>query len=255
MSLRNFVGRVVRPKIHSRFGELLSIEIGDDDLADEFDGSTADDAKQGLSGLSLVIEYQNSKGEVSQRVVTCRNLQLRASKQYIQAFCHHRNGLRTFRLDRIAEIFDPITGESLSPVQTFFAQFSPDRVTKSGLSWNLSVSRRADLLGMLNALVFLARCDREFHPFETQSLEQAVTKFWLEFDLTAECEIDDIIAYAERLAPDGETFWIAMHRFREEPILGRVFRRAAHHLIAADGVVRPEESYWSIEIDDFLAGG
>jgi hypothetical protein len=45
-----------------------------------------------------------------------------------------------------------------------------------------------------------------------------------------------------------------MHRFREETILANVFRLNAHRLIQADGVVRPEESYWIVEIDDFLNG-
>lgn len=251
MSLRDLLSQAVRPKLHERFGNLLEAEIDQDDEEHlEADSSRGDGA---LNGLSLIIEYKDSKGAVTQRVITCKQLQVRASRDYVSAFCHHRHGIRSFRVDRIIEIFDPLTGESLSPVQAFFAQFSPDKVTRSGLSWNLPVSKRSDLIALLNTLVFLARCDKDFHPAEKQSIEEAVTRFWLRFEIAADCDLDDITSYARRLAPDGEEFWIGMHRMREEPILGGVFRQAARLLIEADGIIRPEEAYWAVEIDAFLS--
>ena len=253
MSLREFLSKAVKPKLHPKFDDLLDREI--EDVAEDGEWADATEVYQpeSLSGLNLIIEYQDSKGKQTQRAITCRQLQMRADKSYVQAYCHHRGSPRCFRIDRIAEIYDPITGECLSPVQAFFAQFSPDKVTKSGLSWNLSISKRADLIALLDALVFLARCDREFHPEERDSLEQAIVSFWLEYEIVADCQADEILSYADRLAPDGETFWVAMHRFKEETSLAKVFRKSAKGLIDADGVVRSEEAYWAVEIDDFFS--
>jgi len=253
MRLATLISRAVKPRLNPRFGDLLTKEV---DAAGDFsEASHADEVEDlTLSGISLVLEYEDSRGQRTQRVVTCKQYEIRAGKEYVRAFCHHRGAVRSFRLDRIADIFDPETGESLSPVQEFFARFSPDKITNSGLSWNLSVGRRADLVALLNALVFLARCDRDFHPAERTCLEGALTSFWMRFELPDEPDFEDILKYCDRLSPDGETFWIAMHRFREEARLSAIFRRQARLLIEADGIVKQEEAYWSVEIDDFLSG-
>ncbi|WP_156521719.1 WYL domain-containing protein [Croceicoccus pelagius] len=240
------------PRLHARFANLLKIGVDqideDDHEADAGDESLSSD----ISGLSLIIEYEDAAGKTSQRVITCRQLQVRADKSYVQAYCHHRRAHRSFRLDRVIEIFDPRTGETLSPVDAFFAQFDPNKVTKSGLSWGLSVRQRADLVSLLNALVFLARCDRDFHPAEVESIEATVVKFWLEREIAEDCEIEDILDYAERLAPSGEIFWAALHKFKTDESLKRIFKTAAMQLIAADDVIQKEETYWAIEIEDFL---
>lgn len=253
MGLRELISAAVKPKLNQCFSTLLDTHLGDeDDLIDDsgFLGSISD--IQAISGRCLIIEYVNLKNERTQRVITCRQYAVRGDKTYVQAFCHHRKTLRSFRIDRIIDVFDPVTGESLSPVQAFFAQFSPDRIAKSGLTWGLSVGRYADLIALINGLIFIARCDREYHPSEMVSLEQAITGFWIRMEIQGDADFYDILRYSEKLAPDGETFWLAMARFREEPALASIFRRYAHLLIQADGFVRPEEAYWAIEIDDFL---
>ncbi|MEQ1496206.1 MAG: WYL domain-containing protein [Novosphingobium sp.] len=253
MKLRESMLLAVRPKIHERFGEVLC-EIPD--LEDETDFVEPDEVGgiiESLSGLALLLEYENSKGVRTQRVVTCKQFSVQAEKSYLKAYCHHRRAVRSFRLDRILDIFDPSTGESLSPVQAFFSQYSPDKITQSGLTWGLSVKKRADLIALLNALVFIARCDREFHPAEIASLESALTSFWLRMEVLGNPDFDDILEYANRLSPDGETFWIAMGRFREEKALASIFKQQVSKLIEADGVVRDVEAFWALEIDEFLS--
>lgn len=253
MKLADLLTRAVKPRLHERFGEIYLV-------SDEFDEDEANneaveiaDAGKSLSGLALVLEYRDSRGRTSQRIVTCKQFAVQAGTEFLKAYCHQRGGPRSFRIDRIVDIFDPQTGESLSPVQAFFAQFSPDKVTRSGLTWGLSVSKRADLIALLNALIFIARCDREFHPTERSSLEHALTSFWLRLELPGDPDFEDILNYSDRLSPDGETFWLAMRRFKEEPELARIFKRQSMLLIEADGVVRQEEAYWAVEIDDFLS--
>lgn len=250
MKLRDMLLSVVKPRLHNRFSN-LGLDIPEFD--DEDQEAEPLESIESVGGFSVVIEYTDTKGNASQRLITCRNLTVRAGKEYINAFCHHRQSPRSFRIDRITDIFDTNTGESLSPAQAFFSTFEPDESSKSGLTWGLSVGRRADLIALLNALIFIARCDTEFHPSERESLEKALTSFWLRLEVLGDPDFDDILRYADRLAPDGETFWVAMHRFKEDRELADIFVRHANLLIQADGIIDEAETYWSIEIDDFFS--
>ncbi|HEX4846592.1 MAG TPA: WYL domain-containing protein [Novosphingobium sp.] len=253
MKLKDLLLRAVKPSIHSKFDQAI-LQIPEFDDESEQPEALLDHAElETLSGLALIIEYENSKKEKTQRIVTCKQLAVQGEAEYLKAYCHHRKAVRTFRVDRIVDVFDPKSGESLSPVQAFFAQFSPDKVTRSGLSWGLSVRKRADLIAMLNALVFIARCDRDFHPTERLVLETALSSFWLRMEVAGDPDFDDILGYATRLSPDGETFWLAMQRFSEDQTLSGIFRQQVRELIEADGVIREEEAYWALEIDEFLS--
>ena len=255
MRLSEILGRVVKPKLSDKFGEIY-LRVPEFDDSEEVDNvDIALDKKLPeltIDGLALVLEYEDSAGKASTRLVTCKQLSVEADKHYIRVYCHHRAAIRTFRLDRIKEIFDPQTGECLSPVQAFFAQFAPDKISQSQPGWGLSASRRSDLIALLNALVFLARCDREFHPAERQCLENALTTFWLRMEVAGNPDFDDILNYADKLAPDGEIFWVAMHRMRESSHLAGIFRRQAAIMAEADGVVKDVEAFWLLEIDEFF---
>jgi hypothetical protein len=250
MKLREMILRAVTPRIHNRFSE-IQLEVS------EFDDTEADNEPlksiENIGGLSVVIDYSDAKGAVSRRLITCRSLSVRAEKEYIHAYCHHRKSPRAFRIDRIADVFDAHTGECLSPAQALFANFEPTETSRSGLSWGLSVGRRADLIALLNALIFIARCDKDFHPAERECLEKALTSFWLRLEILGDPDFDDLLRYADKLAPDGETFWVAMHRFKEDPVLADIFARHANLLIQADGVIHQSEAYWSVEIADFFS--
>lgn len=252
MELSDIAKLVVRPKLHDRFRNLGKIDPFDDAGSEIAEDAEAEDEHHSVSGLSLVIEYENAKGNQSQRLISCKKLTLRANKHYLQAFCHQCDNHRTFRLDRIVGVFDSETGESLNPVQAFFDQFTPDEISKSGLSWGLSVGLRADLIAFLNALIFVARCDEEYHPLERRILESAIVGFWLRCEAQGDPDLDAIIKFTDRLAPDGETFWIAMHRIREIESLVTHFKRCAGDIIRADGLILKQEKYWAIEIEQFF---
>ena len=248
MKLREMLSKAVRPRLHNTFAGLeLSMPDDEEELPPE------EQKLDKISGICVIITYEDSKGNSSQRLVTCKQLSVRGGKYYITAFCHHRQAPRSFLIDRIVDVFDANTGECLSPAQAFFAEFEPDQFARSGFSWGLSVGRRADLIALLNALVFLARCDAEFHPAERDSLEHALTSFWLRLEILGNPDFDDILAYADKLAPDGETFWIALHRFREDEALRDIFVANSNRLIQADGDIHERESFWSFEIADFFS--
>lgn len=252
MKLGDIAKSVVRPKLHKSFEDIKKINPFDDSDREITDYEEVENEQHSVSGLALVIEYENAKGEQSQRLISCKKLSLRANKHYLQAYCHQCESHRTFRLDRIVGVFDSATGECLNPVQAFFDQFALDEMAKSGLSWGLPVAVRADLIAFLNALIFVARCDQEYHPLEREALETAIIGFWLRREISGDPDIEAIIKFADKLAPDGETFWIALHRIREIQPLVTHFKRCAGDIIHADGIVHKLEGYWAVEIEQFF---
>jgi hypothetical protein len=242
--------KFVRAEVHSSRSINLSSSIADED--DEIVSDLQQSDLQSISGLAILVEYKNAKGEISDRVITCKRLDDHAGIKYVYAFCHSRKAARQFRIDRIVEVFDHRTGESLNPVEDFFSSFTPDNVQKSPVGFGLSVRKRADFLALLNALVFIARCDQEYHPLERSALEGLISRFWLRLEIPSAPDEDAILKLADRLAPDAETFWVALHRIVQDPKLARILQETAREIIEADGIVAREEFYWGSNLDQFF---
>lgn len=229
-------------------------------LEDEDESDTIDDGDQpswqdeiiSISGLPILIAYKDSKGNQSQRLVTCQRLDRAADTLYLWGFCHHRLAVRQFRVDRIVEVADAETGEVSDAPPIFFAQFQVDRSQRSKPGWGLNVRQRADFVALLNSLVFMARCDREYHPLEREALEAVVERYWLRFDAPGEPDIPAILTHADRLAPDAETFFVSLNRCRADSRLVRLLKESAAQIIDADGVHAPHELYWGGKIDEFF---
>lgn len=228
------------------------------DDADETDWNDLDEAPPIpeelplIAGTSCIIEYRKADGEESQRVVTCQRLDQHGDVLYLYAYCQTRKQVRQFRVDRVLSVCDVETGEQYASALAFFANYQTDSQHASQLGWGLSVRRKSDFLSFLNALVFLARCDREFHPLERQTLEQIVATCWIRMEYPGDPDVHSILAHVDRLAPDPETFWVAMHRCANTPTLLGQLKRGAREVVEADGWIADEEFYWGSRIDDFV---
>src|SRR6185503_13967184 len=154
-----------------------------------------------ISGFLCVIAYRDAKGQQSVRRITCQQIISAGGHAYLNAFCHERRARRQFRVDRIAQLIDIHTGEVTDDPGRFLASFAIDRKTASGLSWGLSVRQKADLVAGLNAMVFMGRCDKEWHPLERSALERFVASFWIQSELRGDAPLGDILDHAERLTP------------------------------------------------------
>jgi len=55
-----------------------------------------------LEPFFSMIEYTDSNGVTTRRRVTMRNIIDRGDHRYLQAYCHERNNMRSFRLDRVS---------------------------------------------------------------------------------------------------------------------------------------------------------
>ncbi len=73
------------------------------------------------SGASNVnIDYQDAKGNVTNRDIVIRYLYDDSGKTYIRAFCLLRKEMRTFRIDNIRKMF--IDGAEISEPENYFAE-------------------------------------------------------------------------------------------------------------------------------------
>jgi hypothetical protein len=61
--------------------------------------------------VAVDIDYRDAKGERSQRYVEAYTLIEKGKLLYLQGFCHLKQSMRTFRVDRIRELIDAETGE------------------------------------------------------------------------------------------------------------------------------------------------
>jgi hypothetical protein len=242
--------KFVKPDVHETHQAAVAKFFVDDteDLAEDIELNELET----ISGLAVLIDYQNAKGESGTRLITCRRLDEHGNSKYIYAFCHAREQVRQFRIDRIKEIFDHRTGESLNPVDSFFAKYSPNSVQQSSVGFGLSVKMRADLIALLNALVFVARCDTVYHPLERSVLENLISRFWLRFELSGDPDEEAILKLSDRLAPDAETFWVSLHRIAANPVMTKIMQQTAREVIEADGVMAEQEFYWGTQLDNFF---
>ena len=206
-----------------------------------------------ISGLPLIITYLDGKGQQSTRLITCQRLDEAANIFYLWAYCHNREKVRQFRIDRISELADGATGELLNGPADYFRQFQIDRSQRSKPGWGLSVRQRADFTAVLNTLVFMARCDKHFHPLERTSLEACVTRYWLRFECRGDPDTDAILRHADHLAPDAETFFVSLMRCAGERRLAQLVKQCSAEIIDADGVHAEHEIYWGRKIDEFFA--
>src|SRR3546814_1085914 len=106
---------------------------------------------------------------------------------------------RQFKVSRILDVFDAETGEAYASPSSFFEHFAVDQVHRSRPGWGLGVQHKADFTALLNSVVFIARCDDEYHPLERSTLEDLVMKFWLRFEIFHEPDCEAILSHADRL--------------------------------------------------------
>lgn len=217
------------------------------DLIDtQVPGSAIDAEPQPISAFVCIIDYDGES-----RLITCRRYDTIGDMGYVGAICHAAGGYRQFRCDRIEAVFDATTGEAIGD-GTLFSKFAVDSHRDRAPSWGLTSSRRATLVAGLNVLAFMARCDGRWHPLEADIVEGFVCTMWLRKEWEGEPPLAEIVAHAQRLAPDAETFFLALRHYAHSETSTRILRRAIGDLIAADGRICSAETQWAAEADAFF---
>lgn len=206
----------------------------------------SDRAPHSISGLVCIIEYS---GET--RLITGRRYDLIGTHAYVGAICHTAGGYRQFRCDRISAVIDAYSGEILGN-GNYFDRFDIDARREQAPSWGLTQGRKRLLVSGLNVLAFMARCDGRWHPLEMEPIERFVCSLWLRKEWPGEPPITEILAHAQRLAPDSDVFIRSLTPFASSRSSMAIVRRAVAELIEADGVVCSSEFDWARELDEAL---
>ena len=224
-----------------------------DEDEEEFDELSLD--LDGVAGVGCIITYADSKGSVSLRRVTCRKLSHRAAVLYLQGYCHERQALRTFRVDRMREVACGATGEVFVPGEQFFLRFAVTNDGGSAVGFGLNPQLAADLRAGLNVLAFLAKVDGKVVPEEREVLSRYCQSFGLRYaDAAFDC--DGVCGYAAMLAPDAETFYVSLERLTRSgaPVgLTALTRQTAGQMIDADGLQHEKEFYYGVRLQEALA--
>lgn len=141
-----------------------------------------------LEPYFLMIEYRDARGQVTQRRITTRTVVEQDGVRYLQAECHERHALRSFRLDRIV-CFISQDGE-VEDAQAWFAEIlpisevvldakrlvmfsgdgpnAPPRQAKPTISTYTTLRR--ELAAPLTLLIASARSDEFLHPQEVRRI-------------------------------------------------------------------------------------
>ncbi|MBI1243785.1 MAG: hypothetical protein GC202_02175 [Alphaproteobacteria bacterium] len=209
--------------------------------ADEIDELTA------LTGLRVGLVYVDARGQESEREVTVHAVQRRAGGDSLYCFCHAREAVRRFRIDRIRSIYDVDTGEAFAAVSAFLAQVDAQSAPRDGLA--PAMLHVADAIQLsspgVHALVFLARCDG-WHDSEVS----VVCNFILDHPAgRTDIDIGELERQVRRLDPDERTFLSAIRRLTAADGDSRKrLVRAIRRLVDADGVISAAEGRFVDEL-------
>lgn len=242
--------RTTPARLASLFSPAFSDDEGDDENDDALHADGLPDWQpDGVSGQNVVLIYVDSRGSRSERHVRCRKLAQSAEAMHLSAWCELRQQLRSFRVDRIVEVFDAVSGESLGDGTHWARGFVADSGNTSGYRFGLTPRDFADLNAALNVLAFVSRCDHEQHPAEMEAAMGFVCAWWLRRDFRHDLDETALWNWVTSLAPDAETFFTSLRRSIQNPLIAPLLRRWLAQVIVADDVIHERETFWGGKID------
>lgn len=209
-----------------------------------FDADPVKAPRDEASAWTAFLSYVDANGDASQRRFTCQAIVGFEGATHVTGFCHERGALRTFRVDRIKELACAESGECFDPATHF-----DDLRMMGALRCQDKV-----LTDVARVLVFLARCDGDYHPLEAQGIADHVNRYCVRFNATA-VMADDVIANCRQLAPDHLDMSKAIRGLARSPGGHRVAKfvlDAGAAIIDADGRHDAREMAWALELSDAL---
>ncbi|MGE5563141.1 MAG: WYL domain-containing protein [Bacillota bacterium] len=234
--LRDFViRRRVTPQ--GVVGRRLFTPEGELDVPEETSFDTS-------ASAAIQIVYVDAAGRESERRVSCRQILARGWPEAVFGYCHERKAVREFRIDRIRELYDLSTGEQRDPGPYF------DALLNCG-----ALGRKDEVLcDFARLLVFMARCDGEYHPLEEAALQDALGRYLRHYGGDDE-DLEDLIERCDGIAPEGVNVIhsvATLVRCPERKTLARIILDSTGSMIDADGRHAPEEVAWALELSDAL---
>ena len=208
------------------------------------DEETGGEHRDEVSGCATFVTYRDAEGRRSQRRITCKSLSGDGRPIYLHGYCHERKAARTFKIARIEELVDYRTGEVVEAERHF------QELRMHGLV----PMRDRGLADLAVTMVFMARCDGDFHPLEEEAIEHGLTRYLLRTGGN-DNEIEKVIGSIPAIAPDGDDVVSAISRLLKAascPSIVRLILDCSGDVMKADGHYRSEEAVWSSKLCGIL---
>ncbi len=214
-----------------------------DDDQDWDDTRVAED----IDGLVMAVEYIDTGGELSSRMITCRAIKPEPPG-YLRAFCHLRDTYCTFRIDRIKQIREIETSEILegNEILSFLAPYIDFAVEKKKAENQRNLQRHVG--PAVRVLVYLAASDGHIHDTERRVIIDYVSSESQRllpdqpFDRTATGR------WIDHLKPSSSAAWNSVIRLADDEEQFTEFAKTMIELVQADGKIDADEAVATREI-------
>lgn len=196
------------------------------------------------SGFSTFIAYRNEEGHQSRRRIVCKAIFIGRTGMIVGAYCVESEAYKHFRVDRILELIDIQTAEVLNPEEIFEGLH---------LRGALRITDHV-LTDVARLLVFMAKCDGNYHPLEESALYDAFQAYCLRFGGNDQL-VENTYAAAGKLAPDGNDITRVLRNLggnSNGPALARFVLDRSTAVMDADGRQHPREFAWALELSEHL---
>ena len=171
-----------------------------------------------LEGLTVGISYEDTGGNVSERLVNSIRLVDAPDGRYLWAYCHLRQDFRAFRLNRIKQIRDYRTGAQTEDAAAFFAPYLTTTVEEEVPHTDYEARATREVLGLigdeLRILAFVAMADRHFDEREEVLISDfvRVRAGQLGRDVVDHYDHDKVIQWVRAQRPSFESLERAVER-------------------------------------------
>jgi predicted DNA-binding transcriptional regulator YafY len=155
------------------------------------------------SGHGVRLRYRNLAGTVTEREFDPYGIALVQGRWYTAGYCHHRNGLRTFRLDRVTQAFPsqpvryfaaPPEFDTVAHVETGLALLARSHAVEVNLHTDPATARAAipPAVGVIEPLGHnLVRLETQVDDLQWMARELARLPF--AFDVVRPAELCDAL--------------------------------------------------------------
>lgn len=244
-SLNGFVA--VRAALAQRAADAKFLTKGRPNRGGAWDDDAMSGVAPGDNAAPAVfhLTYVDSKGEVSQRVVTIRRIEPREDHFRLHCLCHLRGAPRVFATDRIEEVYDGLTGEVHGDATRFFGQHPLFMDPREPEQVAIATCRDE-----INILTVVGAADGLFDPDEQDRLLVHV------YDRCDHLRLDEALIrrMLALITPDEVVFHGSLERLRRfRAGDARKLLSSLRKLVDADGHLHPSEVAFVTQIECELA--
>jgi hypothetical protein len=216
----------------------------EDDPDSDFEGDILPD----VPPMAFLIDYRDSRGRESRRVITVRSIKRQINDVCIVAVCHERNALRSFLASRIVAFTDIHTGEVREDALAFFAAHALAKRMTADHPMSLETMAMQECRDEVTILSLVAYADHDYAAEECDAIVLHVMNRVPDEGLSE----SEVRRRVKRLHPDEHAYLTALGRVCQGEGDAKALMCSLRKLVDADGRLAPEEVRFALEIEQRL---